>query len=154
MEVSRMEELFVLAILIWVFFKLLVRSVPCHFTAPIADSPWTWFSHVRPKYLRPRQETPTARVEVEEPDPTTEWLLIIQSLPFFDCDADVFGGSSGPGPQPMRGMSGFPAQQQAQARNATLASARLPNGKLGAMPSDRNISERSMDLNMLITEDE
>ncbi|PLN77746.1 putative transcriptional regulator [Aspergillus taichungensis] len=28
-------------------------------------------------------------------------------------------------------MSGFPAQQQAQARNATLASARLPNGKLG-----------------------
>ncbi|KAH3195542.1 hypothetical protein KXV92_001200 [Aspergillus fumigatus] len=39
--------------------------------------------------------------------------------------------SSGPGPQPLRGMSGFPAQQQAQARNATLASARLPNGKLG-----------------------
>jgi CCR4-NOT transcription complex subunit 2 len=38
----------------------------------------------------------------------------------------------GPGPQPLRGMSGFPAQQQAQARNATLASARLPNGKLGA----------------------
>ncbi|KAF4217260.1 hypothetical protein CNMCM8980_007750 [Aspergillus fumigatiaffinis] len=42
--------------------------------------------------------------------------------------------SSGPGPQPLRGMSGFPAQQQAQARNATLASARLPNGKLGANP--------------------
>ncbi|GFF55703.1 NOT2 family protein [Aspergillus lentulus] len=40
--------------------------------------------------------------------------------------------SSGPGPQPLRGMSGFPAQQQAQARNATLASARLPNGKLGS----------------------
>ncbi|KAE8146090.1 NOT2 family protein [Aspergillus avenaceus] len=38
----------------------------------------------------------------------------------------------GPGPQPLRGMSGFPAQQQAQARNATLASARLPNGKLGS----------------------
>lgn len=37
----------------------------------------------------------------------------------------------GPGPQPLRGMSGFPAQQQVQARNATLASARLPNGKLG-----------------------
>ncbi|KAJ5215722.1 uncharacterized protein N7498_002129 [Penicillium cinerascens] len=37
----------------------------------------------------------------------------------------------GPGPQPLRGMSGFPAPQQAQARNATLASARLPNGKLG-----------------------
>ncbi|OJJ46742.1 hypothetical protein ASPZODRAFT_142542 [Penicilliopsis zonata CBS 506.65] len=29
-------------------------------------------------------------------------------------------------------MSGFPAQQQTQARNATLASARLPNGKLGS----------------------
>ncbi|EAW13978.1 NOT2/NOT3/NOT5 family protein [Aspergillus clavatus NRRL 1] len=29
-------------------------------------------------------------------------------------------------------MSGFPAQQQAQARNATLVSARLPNGKLGS----------------------
>ncbi|CAK47590.1 uncharacterized protein An02g03090 [Aspergillus niger] len=38
----------------------------------------------------------------------------------------------GPGPQPLRGMSGFPAQQQAQARNAALASARLPNGKLGS----------------------
>ncbi|OQD75504.1 hypothetical protein PENDEC_c007G06837 [Penicillium decumbens] len=37
----------------------------------------------------------------------------------------------GPGPQPLRGMSGFPAPQQAQARNATLTSARLPNGKLG-----------------------
>ncbi|KAJ5640938.1 hypothetical protein N7528_000563 [Penicillium herquei] len=37
----------------------------------------------------------------------------------------------GPGPQPLRGMSGFPAPQQAQARNATLASTRLPNGKLG-----------------------
>ncbi|KAA8650621.1 uncharacterized protein ATNIH1004_003308 [Aspergillus tanneri] len=37
-----------------------------------------------------------------------------------------------PGPQPLRGMSGFPAQQQVQARNVTLASARLPNGKLGA----------------------
>ncbi|KAJ5914373.1 hypothetical protein N7504_003256 [Penicillium tannophilum] len=37
----------------------------------------------------------------------------------------------GSGPQPLRGMSGFPAPQQAQARNATLASARLPNGKLG-----------------------
>ncbi|KAF9893838.1 hypothetical protein FE257_010008 [Aspergillus nanangensis] len=29
-------------------------------------------------------------------------------------------------------MSGFPAQQQAQARNATLASARLQNGKIGS----------------------
>ncbi|KAJ5728744.1 uncharacterized protein N7483_003252 [Penicillium malachiteum] len=38
---------------------------------------------------------------------------------------------AGPGPQPLRGMSGFPAPQQAQARNATLASTRLPNGKLG-----------------------
>ncbi|KAJ5911969.1 uncharacterized protein N7473_001272 [Penicillium subrubescens] len=37
----------------------------------------------------------------------------------------------GPGPQPLRGMPGFPAQQQSQARNATLATARLPNGKLG-----------------------
>ncbi|KAJ5907626.1 hypothetical protein N7495_000308 [Penicillium taxi] len=36
----------------------------------------------------------------------------------------------GPGPQPLRGMSGFPAQQPAQARNAILTSARLPNGKL------------------------
>ncbi|KKK17980.1 hypothetical protein P175DRAFT_0299800 [Aspergillus ochraceoroseus IBT 24754] len=29
-------------------------------------------------------------------------------------------------------MSGFPAQQQAQARNATLASTRLPNGKISS----------------------
>ncbi|KAI9368261.1 hypothetical protein BJX61DRAFT_524839 [Aspergillus egyptiacus] len=38
----------------------------------------------------------------------------------------------GPGPQPIRTMSGFPAQQQAQARNATLASTRLPNGKMSS----------------------
>ncbi|KAL3437251.1 hypothetical protein BDV09DRAFT_163346 [Aspergillus tetrazonus] len=38
----------------------------------------------------------------------------------------------GPGPQPLRAMSGFPAQQQTQARNATLASARLPNGKISS----------------------
>ncbi|KAL2831903.1 hypothetical protein BJY01DRAFT_239960 [Aspergillus pseudoustus] len=38
----------------------------------------------------------------------------------------------GPGPQPLRAMSGFPAQQQAQARNATLASTRLTNGKMSS----------------------
>ncbi|KAL4903638.1 hypothetical protein BDW74DRAFT_155881 [Aspergillus multicolor] len=38
----------------------------------------------------------------------------------------------GPGPQPLRAMSGFPAQQPAQARNATLASSRLPNGKISS----------------------
>ncbi|KAL3470626.1 hypothetical protein BJX99DRAFT_239124 [Aspergillus californicus] len=38
----------------------------------------------------------------------------------------------GPGPQPIRTMSGFPAQQQAQARNATLTSTRLPNGKISS----------------------
>ncbi|KAL4943327.1 hypothetical protein BDV06DRAFT_190279 [Aspergillus oleicola] len=38
----------------------------------------------------------------------------------------------GPGPQPLRAMSGFPAQQQAQARNATMASSRLPNGKISS----------------------
>ena len=153
MEISRIKELLVLAILTWVFLKLLVRSLSRH-SAPIATSPWTWFSHLRPKYLGPQQETPTVRDEVEGLDQTTDRLLFLQYLPFFDCDADVFGGSSGPGPQPMRGMSGFPAQQQAQARNATLASARLPNGKIGAMPSDRYSFERSTELHMLITEDE
>ncbi|OXV11696.1 hypothetical protein Egran_00540, partial [Elaphomyces granulatus] len=39
----------------------------------------------------------------------------------------------GPGPQPLRSMSGFPAQQQAQARNATHSSTRLPNGKIGVV---------------------
>ncbi|KAH8691345.1 NOT2 family protein [Talaromyces proteolyticus] len=37
----------------------------------------------------------------------------------------------GPGPQALRGIPGFPQQQQAQARNASLVSARLPNGKIG-----------------------
>lgn len=46
--------------------------------------------------------------------------------------ADRSSDGTGPGPQPLRGMSGFPAQQQAQARNAALASTRLPNGKIGA----------------------
>jgi len=153
MEISRIKELLVLAILTWVFLKLLVRSLSRH-SAPIATFPWTWFSHLRPKYLGARQETPTARDEVEGLDHNTDRLLLLQYLPFFDCDADVFGGSSGPGPQPMRGMSGFPAQQQAQARNATLASARLPNGKIGAMPLDRYSFERYTELHMLITENE
>lgn len=38
---------------------------------------------------------------------------------------------TGPGPQPLRGMSGFSAQPQAQSRNAGLPSARMPNGKMG-----------------------
>ncbi|EED20619.1 NOT2 family protein [Talaromyces stipitatus ATCC 10500] len=38
----------------------------------------------------------------------------------------------GPGPQPLRGMPGFPSQQQAQARNASMATSRLPNGKIGS----------------------
>jgi len=151
MEISRIKELLVLAILTWVFLKLLVRSLSRH-SAPIATSPWTWFS-LRPKHLGAHQETPTARDEVEGLNHNTDQLLLLQYLPFFDCDADVFGGFSGPGPQPMRGMSGFPAQQQAQARNATLASARLPNGKIGAMPSDRYSFERSTELHMLISED-
>ncbi|OAT11943.1 NOT2 family protein [Blastomyces gilchristii SLH14081] len=41
----------------------------------------------------------------------------------------------GPGQQPLRGMSGFPAQQQQQPQtrptNPSLVSTRLPNGKIG-----------------------
>ena len=47
--------------------------------------------------------------------------------------ANVHCHRLGPGPQPVRGMTGFAAQQQAQARNASLATARLPNGKIGAL---------------------
>lgn len=130
MEIIRVEELLALAILTWIFLKRLVRSGP-RFSVPIAGSPRTWFSYLRPTYNRLCQETPTARIEVV--DAATERLLPLQTLPFFGHNADISGVSSGPGPQPLRGMSGFPAQQQAQARNATLASARLPNGKLGAM---------------------
>lgn len=43
--------------------------------------------------------------------------------------------TTGPGQQPLRNLSGFPNQQQSQARtvNPSLASARLPNGKIGAV---------------------
>ncbi|KAJ5320025.1 hypothetical protein N7508_000308 [Penicillium antarcticum] len=37
----------------------------------------------------------------------------------------------GPGPQPLRGMPGFPSQQQAHVRDESLASAQSSNGKLG-----------------------
>ncbi|WEW59717.1 hypothetical protein PRK78_005197 [Emydomyces testavorans] len=39
----------------------------------------------------------------------------------------------GPGQQPFRGISGFPAQQQQAARssNPSLLSSRMPNGKIG-----------------------
>ncbi|KAJ5408146.1 hypothetical protein N7509_002029 [Penicillium cosmopolitanum] len=49
----------------------------------------------------------------------------------------------GPGP-PLRGMSGFPAPQQPQARNATLPSARLPNGKLGGTSTLQTNQQRTM----------
>jgi hypothetical protein len=68
------------------------------------------------------------------------WACLLETAPLLSIHCFVTFAlinhycSSGPGPQPLRGMSGFPAQQQAQARNATLASARLPNGKLGANP--------------------
>ncbi|MCJ1368098.1 hypothetical protein MMC16_007237 [Acarospora aff. strigata] len=38
----------------------------------------------------------------------------------------------GPGPQPLRGIPGFPTQQPQQNRNAPLGAGRLPNGKLGS----------------------
>lgn len=98
--------------------------------ATIADTPEIQFSHVRPETPSPTGSSAGCE---EELDPIEEQLLILRELPFFDQDADVFESAPGPGPQPLRGMPGFPAQQQqqAQARNATLASARLPNGKLG-----------------------
>lgn len=47
-------------------------------------------------------------------------------------DTNIHAGFSGPGPQPLRGIPGFPGQQAPQARAAPLGSGRLPNGKLGA----------------------
>lgn len=152
MEIPWVDKLLALAILTWVILKAFARIVPCGFVFPIAGSLQTWFSHPRPKYFEPRQETPTARVE--ELDPDSERLLLLQSLPFFNDDTDISSGYSGPGPQPLRGMSGFPAQQQAQARNATLASARLPNGKIGAMILYRCLFKRHTECQMLTTEDE
>lgn len=98
--------------------------------ATIADSPEIQFSHVRPETPSPTGSSAGCE---EELDPIDEQQLALRELPFFDQDTDVLEPVPGPGPQPLRGMSGFPAQQQqqAQARNATLASARLPNGKLG-----------------------
>lgn len=41
--------------------------------------------------------------------------------------------NAGPGPQPLRGIPGFPTQPQQQNRNAPLGAGRLPNGKLGTL---------------------
>lgn len=129
--ISMMQDLLVLAILTRGFLKLLARWVFC-LSAPIADCPRRQFFHVRPKSS---QATPTTCIE--QLDPIQKRLLFLRSLPFFNQDTDPFGVASGPGPQPLRGMPGFPAQQQAQARNATLASTRLPNGKLGTKSLNR-----------------
>ena len=50
----------------------------------------------------------------------------------------------GPGPQPLRGMAGFPSQQQSQARNAALPSSRLPNGKLGVLLLQNNPTKKQV----------
>lgn len=68
------------------------------------------------------------------PKPVT-WATVVATLKedsSSERNANKPSDRTGPGPQPLRGMSGFPAQQQAQARNAALASTRLPNGKIGA----------------------
>ena len=52
-------------------------------------------------------------------------------------EADECENDPGPGPQPLRGISGFPTQPASQTRNNPLSSARMPNGKLGM-----NILER------------
>lgn len=44
--------------------------------------------------------------------------------------ADMREVSLGPGPQPLRGIPGFPGQPP-QNRNAPLGAGRLQNGKLG-----------------------
>lgn len=41
--------------------------------------------------------------------------------------------NTGPGPQPLRGIPGFPTQPQPPNRNAPLGANRLPNGKLGTL---------------------
>ena len=46
-------------------------------------------------------------------------------------DANISVAVSGPGPQPLRGIPGFPGQQAPQSRAAPLGS-RLQNGKIGA----------------------
>ncbi|OAX85129.1 hypothetical protein ACJ72_00501 [Emergomyces africanus] len=51
----------------------------------------------------------------------------------YERDTDISSRNVGPGQQPLRGMSAFPAQQQPQTRtaNPSLASTRLSNGKIG-----------------------
>ena len=47
--------------------------------------------------------------------------------------ANISAGVLGPGPQPLRGIPGFPGQQAPQTRTAPLGSGRLQNGKIGAL---------------------
>ena len=49
-------------------------------------------------------------------------------------DANRSVAFSGPGPQPLRGIPGFPGQQAPQSRAAPLGSGRLQNGKIGEHP--------------------
>ena len=70
-----------------------------------------------------RRQAPTG------PRSTYATVLAGKSKP---TGANISAASVGPGPQPLRGIPGFPGQQAPQNRTAPLGSGRLQNGKISA----------------------
>ncbi|MCJ1299565.1 hypothetical protein MMC08_002357 [Hypocenomyce scalaris] len=75
-----------------------------------------------------RQEIPLRRQAPTGPRSTYATVLSGKSKP---TGANISAAGVGPGPQPLRGIPGFPGQQAPQNRTAPLGSGRLQNGKIG-----------------------
>lgn len=87
--------------------------------------------------LVPSKMLPAEAQSQHPQDPIAPWstyarLVVGQRRPLA-MTANQSRENTGPGPQPLRGIPGFPTQPQQQNRNAPLGASRLPNGKLGTL---------------------
>lgn len=93
-------------------------------------------------FVQPRPSPDDAEYRPLRAPPTGPWSTYARVLAGRRHPSTALANNSaiptGPGPQPLRGIPGFPAQQQQQNRNGPLGGGggRLPNGKIGGMVAD------------------
>lgn len=107
------------------------QSRPCNHPSlgVVPDKPAISFSALPEKCTAPSRAPSFRRQPPTGPRSTYATVLAGKNRATV---ANIHAGFPGPGPQPLRGIPGFPGQQAPQARAAPLGSGRLPNGKIGA----------------------